>query len=291
MIKRRQFIIGLGGAAAWPLAAHAQQRPAVGYVHAGTPSEAIQRLKDFHDGLKQTGFVEGGNLTIEYRWANGDNARLPELVADLVRRKVAVIVTSGLPGGAAKAATGTIPIVFLTGVNPVSFGLVASLSRPGGNLTGVSQLDDEVAPKRLEMMHALLPTATDFALLVDPSNPNSESQSNDMRAAARSLGLNVHTLQASGAGDFATVFESAVRLRAAGLVIGPNTFSSSDAANQELALLEARYALPTISFRQQFTSGFMPDASSRERNRPNCRSCRRTSSNSSSTSRPPRRSA
>jgi putative ABC transport system substrate-binding protein len=255
-MRRREFIAGLGGAAAaWPLAARAQQRPVVGYVNPRTPSEQIQQLKDFHDGLKQTGFVEGGNVTIEYRWANGDNARLPELVADLVRRKVAVIVTSGLPAArAAKAATGTIPIVFGTGVNPVLLGLVASLSRPGGNLTGMSQLDDEVAPKRLEMMHALLPTATDFALLVDPSNPNSESQSNDMRAAARSLGLNVHILPASGAGDFATVFESAVRLRAAGLIVGPNTFSGSDAANQELALLAARHALPTISFRQLFAS-------------------------------------
>jgi putative ABC transport system substrate-binding protein len=255
-MDRRTFITLLGGTAAWPIAARGQQRPVVGYLSPRAQGEEIQFLKRFRDGLRETGFVEGENLAIEYRWANGDNTGLPELAADLVRRKVAVIVTAGLPATrAAKAATGTIPIVFGAGVDPVAFGLVESLRSPGGNLTGGSTLFDEVAPKRLEIMHELLPAATDFALLVDPSNPNSESQSSDMRAAARTLGLNVHILPATGEGDFAGVFESAVRLRASGLIIGPNTFSNGNvAANQQLALLSARHAMPTISFTPDFTA-------------------------------------
>jgi putative tryptophan/tyrosine transport system substrate-binding protein len=168
---------------------------------------------------------------------------------------VAVIATFGLPGAlAAKAATDSIPIVFWAGVDPVASGLVASLARPGGNITGATSLADELAPKRLEMMHLLLPDATDFALLVDPSNPNNEPQSNDMRAAARTLGLNAHILPAKGEGDFASVFEKTVALRATGLIIGPNAFSGSAAANQQLALLAARHVLPTISFTDQFTA-------------------------------------
>ena len=255
MIQRREFIAGLGGAAAWPLAARAQQRPVVGHLISRTQGEAIREVADFRDGLRETGFAEGVNLTVEYRWANSDNARLPDLVADLIRRNVAVIVTTAVPATrAAKAATQTIPIVFLVGVDPVAFGFVASLARPDGNLTGVSTLYDEVAPKRLEVMHALLPTAKDFALLVDPTNPNSQTQSNDMRAAARTLGLNVHVLSATGEWDFAEVFDSAIRLRAAGLIIGPNTASTSPAANQQLALLSARHAMPTISYTREFAS-------------------------------------
>jgi putative ABC transport system substrate-binding protein len=194
-------------------------------------------------------------VTIEYRFANGDNTRLPALAADLVRHRVAVIATFSLPGAlAAKAATDSIPIVFWTGVDPVASGLVASLARPGGNRTGATSLGDEIAPKRLEMMHLLLPNATDFAVLVDPSNPNNEPQSNDMRAAARTLGLNAHILPAKGESDFPSVFEKAVALRATGLIIGPNTFSGSAAANQQLALLAARHAVPTISFTDQFTA-------------------------------------
>jgi len=260
-MRRRGFIAGLaafGAAGAspvlWSHAALAQLRPVVGYLSPRSQGEAFL-LKDFRDGLKQTGFVEGGNLLIEYRWANGDNARLPDLAADLVRRKVAVIVTTGLQATrAAKAATDSISIVFGAGDDPVALGLVASLAQPGGNVTGVTQLDDEVAPKRLEMMHALLPTATDFALLVDPSDPHTEPQSNDMRAAARVLGLNLHILPAASERDFAAVFESAVRLGAAGLIISANalTVSLGAAGNQQLALLAARHAMPTISFWPEF---------------------------------------
>jgi putative ABC transport system substrate-binding protein len=255
MIPRRDFITLLGGVAAWPLAARAQQRPVVGYLNSRTQREAIREVADFRDGLRETGFAEGVNLTVEYRWANNDNARLPDLAADLMRRNVAVCVTISTPATrAAKAATQTIPIVFSVGVDPVAFGFVASLGRPDGNLTGVTSLYDEVAPKRLEVMHALLPAAKDFALLVDPTNPNSETQSNDMRAAARTLGLNVHVLPATGEGDFAGVFDSAIRLRAAGLIIGPNTSTASPPANQQLALLSARHAVPTISFTREFAS-------------------------------------
>jgi ABC transporter substrate binding protein len=199
MIERREFIVGLG-AAAWPVAALGQQAaiPVIGFLHSGSPEGSASAVGAFHKGLSEVGYVEGRNVAIEYHWANGDNARLPDLAADLVRRKVAVIVTRGLqPTRAAKAATDSISIVFGFGGDPVALGLVASLARPGGNVTGVTQLDDEVAQKRLEAMHALLPTATDFALLVDPSDPNNELQSNDMRAAARVLGLNLHILPAS----------------------------------------------------------------------------------------------
>jgi putative ABC transport system substrate-binding protein len=256
-MQRREFMTLLGGATvSWPLAARAQQGPVVGYLSGRTQSEEATFTEAFRDGLKQTGFVEGANLAVEYRWANNDNGRLPALAADLVRRKVTVIaMTGGIPGArAAKAATDTIPIVFFTGADPVALGLVASLNRPGGNLTGVTTLSDEVGPKRLEILHSLLPAATEFALLVDPTNPNNEPQSMDMRAAARILGLNIHILSASSEGDFAAAFESAVRLRAAGLIVGPALFSGTAGSNQQLALLAARYAIPTISYSQQFTA-------------------------------------
>jgi putative tryptophan/tyrosine transport system substrate-binding protein len=258
-MRRREFIAGLSGAVAWPLAARAQQqRPVIGYLGALTQREEASELGAFREGLKKSGFVEGSNLAIEYRWAEGQNDRLPALAADLVSRKVAAIASfGGVPGArAAKAATDTIPIVFFTGANPVALGLVSSLSRPGGNLTGVTALSDELGPKRLEIMHALLPAATEFVLIVDPTNPNSEPQSTDMRAAAGILGLNVHILPATRENDFAAAFETAVRLRAGGLIIGPNLFSvdANASANQQLALLAARHAMPTISFGQQFTA-------------------------------------
>ncbi len=176
-LGRRKFITVLGGATVWPLAAFAQQAtPVVGLLSPQTQGQGIRNVEDFREGLRETGFVEGANLTIEYRWANGDSARLPNLAVDLVRRNVAVIVTIGVAASqAARAATRTIPIVFSTGVDPVSFGLVRSLGKPDGNLTGVTTLYDEVAPKRLELLRALLPVATDFVLLVDPSNPRADS--------------------------------------------------------------------------------------------------------------------
>jgi putative ABC transport system substrate-binding protein len=307
MIRRREFIAGLG-AAAWPIAAHAQpQRPMIGHLSPRTQSEDAQFVERLLAGLRQTGFVEGSNLTVEYRWANDDSARLPSMAADLVRRNVAVIVASGIPAAkAAKAATDTTPIVFITGADPVKFGLVASLSRPGGNVTGVTNLYDELGSKRLEIMHELLPAATDFALLVDPTNPNSEPQSTDMRAAAHILGLNIHILHATNESAFDTAFADAVRLRAAGLMVGPNNFSTSTPSNQQLALVAARHAMPTISFAQQFVAagglmsygsgnaadfqrlvGVYVGAFSRAKSRPICRSSSPPRSSLSSISRPP----
>jgi putative tryptophan/tyrosine transport system substrate-binding protein len=193
-------------------------------------------------------------VSIEYRGAKNHYDRLSALAADLVRRQVNVIATdSGVPGArAAKAATTTIPIVFTTGADPVAFGLVASLSRPGGNLTGVTSLSDEVGPKRLELLHEVVPTATTVALLVNPANPNSETQSKDLLEAARKLGLQLHILQARAERDFDSAFARAVQLRAGGLVIGPDTFWRSPRRLEQLATLAVRYSIPTISIARGF---------------------------------------
>jgi ABC-type uncharacterized transport system substrate-binding protein len=175
-MRRRAFITLLGGAAAaWPLAARAQQAgvPVVGYLSVGTPEASTNSLTEFRKGLSETGYVEGRNVMIEYRWAHNDNTRLPDLVADLVRRRVSVIVPGSTPVAlAAKAATATIPIVFGGGVDPVQVGLVASLNRPGGNVTGLTSMSREIMPKQLGLLQALLPDATRFAVLVNPNSPN-----------------------------------------------------------------------------------------------------------------------
>ena len=195
-MKRREFITLLGGAAAaWPLAARAQQPtiPIVGYVHSDSPQTVASLLAAFREGLSETGYVEGQNVAIEYRWAQNDLSRIPELVADLVRRRVAVIAAPGSSAVAlaAKAATTTIPIVFSLGLDPVQLGLVASLSRPGGNITGVNSMSNELVAKRLGLLHEMLPTATRYGVLVNPQNPTTESLKRDVEAVDRRPFLNL----------------------------------------------------------------------------------------------------
>jgi putative tryptophan/tyrosine transport system substrate-binding protein len=257
-LHRRDFITLLGGAAtAWPLTARAQQSaiPVIGVLSAEWPDLFTDRLRVFHDGLRETGYVEGQNLVIEYRWAEGQNDRLPALAAELVRRQVTVIVTAGSTPAAlaARAATTTIPIVFYLGADPVEVGLVTSLSRPGGNLTGVVTLNVEVAAKRLELLHELVPTATILAALVNPTAPVlAETMTRDLRVAARTLGLELHVLHASGERDFEMVFASLVQLRAGGLVIGADALFNS--RSEQLAELTIRHRVPAIYQFREFVS-------------------------------------
>ena len=256
-MNRREFITLLGGAAvAWPLAARAQQAamPVVGMLSAEWPGQFTDRLRAFHEGLRETGYVDGRNLAIESRWAEGRNDRLPALAAELVRRQVSVIVTAGSTPAAlaASAATTTIPIVFYIGANPVEAGLVTSLSRPGGNVTGVVTLNVEVAPKRLELLHDLVPTATIIGALVNPTTPYAEALTRDLRTAAHTLGVQLHVLHASSERDFDTVFTSLVQLRAGGLVIGTDALFNS--RSEQLAGLALRHAVPAIYQFREFVS-------------------------------------
>jgi putative ABC transport system substrate-binding protein len=249
-VRRRDFITLIGGAAvARPFVARSQQPaiPAIGYLNTRAAGEDEHLVAAFHQGLKETGYVESRNVTIEYRWAEGRNDRLPALAADLVRRQVAVIAAGGTPPTiAAKAATAMIPIVFVTGADPVEIGLVASLSRPGGNLTGITTLTSVVAQKKLELLHDLLPAATVIALLINPTNPIlAETNRRDLQAAARTLGLQILILRASSEREFETAFATLVEQRAGGLVIGTDAFFNS--RSRELAALAARHAVPSIS--------------------------------------------
>jgi putative ABC transport system substrate-binding protein len=254
-MNRREFIAGLGGAAAWPLVARAQQPalPVVGILIATSREASLSRLAAFREGLNETGYVEMRNMAIEYRSADGQYDRLPALAAELVRRHVNVIVTlGGIPAAlAAKSATTTIPVVFQSGADPVKMGLVASLAQPGGNMTGASNLDVELGPKQLEILHELIPTATSIALLVNPANPNTQTASKDMQAAARILGLQLHIVHASADGDLDMVFANLIRLPAGGLVIAPDPFFGSRI--EQLAALATRHAVPTI-YRPDFAA-------------------------------------
>ena len=257
MIRRRRFVTLLGGAvAAWPLAARAQQQsmPVVGFVSSLAPSEGWA-VAAFRKGLGENGYVEGQNVTVEYHWLYGRYDSLSPLVADLVRRQVAVIATPGSTpvALAAKAATATIPIVFGVGEDPVKIGLVASLARPGRNVTGVVTLNVEIVPKRLELLHELFPTATSFALLVNPTNPAlAEPVSREVQTAARKLGIKLHVLHASSEPEFDAVFATTTQLRAAGLVIGPDPLFNGRI--EQLAALTVRHAVPAVYQWREFTA-------------------------------------
>jgi putative tryptophan/tyrosine transport system substrate-binding protein len=255
-MKRRDFITFVGGATvAWPLAARTQQpaMPVIGFLHSASPETHAPMLTAFRQGLKEAGYVEGHNVAIEYRWAEGHYDRLPALAADLVRRQVAEIVTVGTPAAlAAKAASSTIPIVILVGIDPVQLDLVASLNRPGGNVTGLAGLTLEVEAKRLEVLHELLRTSAAVALLVNPNNPVTEPETKGMRDAARSLGLQLHVLDASTEVEIDAAFEKLIELRAGGLVVSVDAFLTSQRA--QIVALAARHAVPAIYGVREFAA-------------------------------------
>jgi ABC-type uncharacterized transport system substrate-binding protein len=253
-MRRREFITLVGGLAAWPLAARAQQpaMPVVGFLSSGSPNALVDLVDAFHLGLNEAGYVEHRNVGIEYRWAEGQYDRLPALAADLVRRQVTVIVTSGgTPSAlAAKSATTTIPIVFSTASDPVAAGYVASLNRPGGNLTGITTLNVEVGPKRLELLRELVPTAATIALLINPTNPAAETQLRDLQTPIRTLGLQLHVLRASSERTIDDAFAALVQLRAGGLLIGPDPFFNT--RSEQLAVSALRNAVPAVYQYREF---------------------------------------
>jgi putative ABC transport system substrate-binding protein len=248
-MQRREFLTLLGGTvAAWPLAARAQQQPmpVIGFVNAGSAKGQARQLSAFLKGLGETGYVEGHNVAIEYRWAELQNDRLPAMAADLVQRRVNVIAaTTTAAALAAQAATTTIPIVFETGGDPIRLGLVASLNRPDGNVTGVTQTNEEITPKRLQLLHEVIPTASVMGLLVNPANPAlAETAAKEVQAAARTLGLELHVLNATTERDFDGVFAKLIQLRAGGLVIEGDPLFTNRA--EQLATLTLRHAVPAV---------------------------------------------
>jgi ABC-type uncharacterized transport system substrate-binding protein len=257
-MRRRDFFTLLGGAAAsWPRAAHAQQpMPVIGYLSNGTRDSDVVYLAAFRQGLGETGYVEGLNVTFEFRWAEHRYERLPAMAAELVHRPVNVIAAIGgtPPALAAKAATSTIPVVFSIGVDPVQFGLVSSLHRPGGNMTGIAALQTELAAKRIQLLHELVPKASLVALLVNPTNPFTEPETRAADEAARSLGLNLHVLTASTASDIDAAFGKLAELRPGALLINGDVFLLS--RREQLAALAAQHMLPAIyGWREYGTAG------------------------------------
>ena len=255
-MDRRTFISTMaGGLLATPLAAEAQPRamPVIGFLNGASAELSGHYVRPFLQGLSETGYVEGRNVTIEFRWANGQYDQLPALAADLVRRQVAVIAATSTPTGLpAKAATTTIPIVFVTGSDPIEQGLVTSMNRPGGNLTGATTLAVEMGQKRLELLREVVPAATLFGVLLNPTGPNLKAVSRDLQTASRIAGLPIHVLHASTERDFDTVFATLGQVRASALVIGTDTFFNSQSG--KLAALTVRHAVPAIYQYREFAA-------------------------------------
>jgi putative tryptophan/tyrosine transport system substrate-binding protein len=252
-MKRREFITLLSGAAAWPFGARAQQQmPVIGFLNSASPEGYAPMMVAFRQGLSEIGYVEGQNVAIEYRLANNELDRLPELAADLVRRRVAVIAASGGTAVplAAKAATTTIPIVFGVGGDPVKFGFVASFNRPGGNVTGISFMSDQLVPKRVGLLHELVPGAVRFALLVNPTIPNTETLTRDSQAAASAIGRQIEVLTASTNRDIDLAFASLVQKQADALLVAPGVLFAN--RRVQLTTLAARHAVPAIYFDREF---------------------------------------
>jgi len=254
-MRRREFILGLGGATAlWSLAAHAQQAatPVIGFVNSSSPHLYAPFVRAWQQGLAETGYAEGRNVAVEYRWAEGRYERLPELAAELVRRRVAVIAATGgsVAPLAAKDATTTIPIVCVFDGDPVAFGLVASINRPGGNVTGISMVASIIEAKQLELLHELVPKARVIAILVNASNSNAKIIAGDLQAAARTLGLEPHVLDASRESDFDAVSAMLERLRPDALVVATDPFFLDH--RDRLVALTARHAIPAVFGRREF---------------------------------------
>ena len=255
-MRRREFITLLGGAAAaWPLSAGAQQTvPVIGFLNVESAKGYARPLAAFIKGLGEVGYVEGRNVAIEYRWADGNSDRLPELAADLVRKQVNVIAATSTPAAiAAKAASVTIPIVFETASDPLRLGLIGSLSRPGGNITGVTQTNVEVAPKRLEVIHELISKATVLGLLINPADPSlAEPQIKDFEAAAKAVGVELHVVNARNDDELENAFVDLSQMHIGGLIISTDPFFTS--RPEKLASLTVRYAIPAISKGREFAA-------------------------------------
>jgi putative ABC transport system substrate-binding protein len=255
-MKRRQFIALLGGAAAWPLAASGQQSavPLIGFLSSRASDDTPNLTAAFHQGLKETSYAEGQNVAIEYRWANNQHERLPELAADLVRRGAGLIAAFGgnVSALAAKAATATVPIIFAVGGDPVELGLVASLNRPGGNLTGVSLLLGLLGAKRLELMRELVPTPTIIAVFINPTNPSARIYAQDAEQAAHALGQQIQILSASSDRDIEAAFAALAPLRAGAVLVTTDAFFIG--RREQLVALAARYAVPAIYEYREFSA-------------------------------------
>jgi putative tryptophan/tyrosine transport system substrate-binding protein len=247
-MRRREFITLFGSAAAWPHAARAEQSemPIIGFLNSASPQPFANYVSGFRVGLKQTGYIDGQNVTIEFRWAEGHYDRLPEMAADLVRRKVAVLVSTGGPPSvtAAKAATATIPIVFTIGSDPIQLGFVTSLSRPGGNITGVNLFAAAMESKRLGLLRALIPGVQLIAALLNPNRPNYTSQLRDVQEPAAAIGQQIHILLASNESDIDAAFATAVQLRAGAMLVTADPFFNSQ--RDKIVGLAARYSIPTV---------------------------------------------